>query len=179
MLCSVVKPIKSHSESANVYRRDVSTRTLSKLQYSGTVLVDQRLVVRLQLLNVGHLGGLGVQVKFAVEGRRVEGRLEVAIERQAVYLRERERERDANLNSWTHGSICRSLSLHKFMQLLCECHGQNEWKRIMYIPCRERSSELMPSIELLFFFLVSLFLNCVFPIYKLLISSPHLGWSSC
>lgn len=40
------------------------------LQYSRTVLVDQRLVVWLQFLDVGQLGGLGVQVKFAV--RRIE-----------------------------------------------------------------------------------------------------------
>lgn len=106
MYCSGVKPTKSHSESANVCRRDVSTWPLSKLQYSGTVLVDQRLVVRLQLLNVRQLGGLGVQVKFAVEGRRMEGRLEVAIERQAVYLRERERERE--MLTWIPGPMAAS-----------------------------------------------------------------------
>lgn len=40
---------------------------ISPLQCSGAVLVDQRLVVRLQLLDVGHLRGLGVQIEFAAE----------------------------------------------------------------------------------------------------------------
>lgn len=40
---------------------------VSPLQYSRTVLVDQRLVVRLQLVDVWELGALCVQVKFAVE----------------------------------------------------------------------------------------------------------------
>lgn len=39
----------------------------SPLQYSRTVLVDQRLVVRLEPLDVRHFRGLGVQVKFAVQ----------------------------------------------------------------------------------------------------------------
>lgn len=39
----------------------------SPLQYSRTVLVDQRLVVRLEPLDIGHLCGLGVQVKLAVQ----------------------------------------------------------------------------------------------------------------
>lgn len=42
---------------------------ISPLQYSRTVLVDQRLVVRLQALDVGHLRGLGVQVKLAVQSK--------------------------------------------------------------------------------------------------------------
>lgn len=41
-----------------------STLFVSPLQYSRTVLVDQRLVVRLQLVDVGELGALCVQVKF-------------------------------------------------------------------------------------------------------------------
>lgn len=43
---------------------------MSPLQYSRTVLVDQRLVVRLEPLDVGHLRGLGVQVKLAVQRKR-------------------------------------------------------------------------------------------------------------
>lgn len=45
--------------------------SLSPLQYSRAVLVNERLVVGLQLLDVRQLGGLGVKVEFAVQ--RTEG----------------------------------------------------------------------------------------------------------
>lgn len=41
--------------------------SVSPLEDSRTVLVDQRLVVGLQLVDVRQVGGLCVQVKFAVE----------------------------------------------------------------------------------------------------------------
>lgn len=41
--------------------------SVSPLQYSRAVLVNKRLVVWLQLINVGQISGLGVQVKFAVQ----------------------------------------------------------------------------------------------------------------
>lgn len=50
-----------------MYQQYISALSLSPLQYSRTVLVNQRLVVRLEFLYVGQIGGLGVQVKFAVK----------------------------------------------------------------------------------------------------------------
>lgn len=41
--------------------------SVSPLKYSSTVLVDQRLVVGLQLVDIRQVGGLCVQVKFAEE----------------------------------------------------------------------------------------------------------------
>lgn len=57
-----------HLISDNIMLLLNSALSVSPLQYSRAVLVDQRLVVRLELLDGGQLSGLCVEVEFAVEG---------------------------------------------------------------------------------------------------------------
>ena len=91
--------------------RSIVEFTVSPLQYSRTVLVDQRLVVRLQLVDVGQLGGFCVEVKFAVERMEDAASGQSSEQDSNVHVREE----DAHLNSCTQGSMRRSFSSHRCM----------------------------------------------------------------
>lgn len=65
--CFGIKKRPNEPMSCSAYVIYFYIVSVSPLQYSRTVLVDQRLVIRLQLVDVGQLAGLCVQIKFAVE----------------------------------------------------------------------------------------------------------------